>query len=419
MDISSKDLTIIGAGNGLDPESNTVITRTGDCFQIASGGKSSASRVSNFRFIDCMIFLRGLNPSKAFRIDHNYFESTSNRHVVVSGYNYPLPPAGLFDHNTLERVRFVIFGTSAMLTEGNWQHQIWASDPNFGGPQAVYIEDNTMVAGFGGTVDANYGGRYVYRFNTVTLNAAYANEFHGVQGHNRAGQRWEIYGNSITNIGAQTFTAAFLRGATGFYFNNTRSGLFTTGVVLKVERASETKDPFGQCNGTWLIDGNTPGFEGWPCRDQIGRSRDSNVYSGTGNWPSQASTPAYSWNNSHDGVQYGFSSYNGSAREQLLQNLENRDWYNYNDTFNGTTGVGVGILDSRPSTCTTGVAYWVTDQGEWNSKQPGADGQLYKCKATNTWTLYYRPYTYPHPLQTGPGINTYATPIAPKNILIR
>jgi hypothetical protein len=27
-------------------------------------------------------------------------------------------------------------------------------------------------------------------------------------------------------------------------------------------------------------------------------------------------------------------------------------------------------------------------------------GALYKCTATNTWTSYYTPYTYPHPLVT-------------------
>jgi hypothetical protein len=31
-------------------------------------------------------------------------------------------------------------------------------------------------------------------------------------------------------------------------------------------------------------------------------------------------------------------------------------------------------------------------------QQNGADGVLYKATATNTWTLYYEPYAYPHPL---------------------
>src|SRR3712207_5997854 len=76
--------------------------------------------------------------------------------------------------------------------------------------------------------------------------------------------------------------------------------------------------------------------------------------------------------------------------------------------FNGTSGTGWGTLENRPTTCTPGVAYFATDQGSWNTstsnpygvQQNGADGILYKCTAPDTWTVYYTPYTYPHPLQT-------------------
>lgn len=400
INISTKDLTIIGAGSGSDMGVNTVITMTsGNCFTIGAGnGTSSSSRVSQFRFVNCMIGLTGLNPGKPFRIDHNYFQSSVQRSMIVSGYNYPLPPQGLFDHNVHELTRFVIQGTMFMLGEANWQHRIWATDPDFGGPQAVYIEDCILTNGHPGTIDANYGGRYVYRFNTVTVNA-YALEFHGVQGNNRAGQRWEIYGNSLITTASSSWAVSFLRGATGFVFDNTRSGTWNNGVVLKVERSSEDKPVWGLCDGTKIIDGNTARFQGWPCRDQIGRSRDSVVYSGSGSWPPQALTPAYSWNNTQGGSQWGFSGYGGNVIESTLHSLENRDWFNYNADFNGTTGVGVGTLASRPASCTTGVAYWATDQGEWNSNQAGADGQLYTCTSMNTWSLSYTPYTYPHPLQ--------------------
>ena len=416
INISSKDLTIIGAGNRSDPASNTIITRTGDCFQIGNVGTSSASRLSNFRFIDCMIGLYGLNPDKAFRIDHNYFQSSVRREMFVTGYAYPLPPKGLFDHNVHELTRFVIYGTPALLTEGLWQHQIWATDPDFGGPQAVYIEDCTITNNSIGAIDSNYGGRFVYRFNTTTL-VGYALEFHGVQGNNRAGQRWEVYGNSFSATEPSTWTVGFLRGATGFLFNNTRpTGTWQSGIILKVERSSETKSPLGQCDGTWNIDGNTPGFEGWPCRDQIGRSRDSGVYGGSGPWPSQALTPAYAWNNRDKNGYWGFSNYGGNQREVTLHSLENRDWYNHNALFNGMTGVGLGPVSSRPSTCTSGVAYWATDEGEWNSRNIGADGQLYKCTSTNSWTLYYKPYPYPHPLQAGSSGGGQPSPLAPANL---
>jgi hypothetical protein len=72
---------------------------------------------------------------------------------------------------------------------------------------------------------------------------------------------------------------------------------------------------------------------------------------------------------------------------------------------NGSGGVGHGTLANRPTTCSTGpngapgAAYFATDQGSWNtSGNAFGQGQLYVCTATNTWTLYYTPYTYPHPL---------------------
>lgn len=46
-----------------------------------------------------------------------------------------------------------------------------------------------------------------------------------------------------------------------------------------------------------------------------------------------------------------------------------------------------------------GVGYWATDVGTWNSNGgPGEQGTLFLCSAANTWTAYYQPYFYPHPL---------------------
>ena len=81
-------------------------------------------------------------------------------------------------------------------------------------------------------------------------------------------------------------------------------------------------------------------------------------------------------------------------------------WYSVT-SFDGTTGIGCGTLASRPETCTAGVGYWATDQSctdmtdmvGINPETP-ISGTLYKCTATNTWTSYYTPYEYPHPLRT-------------------
>ena len=79
---------------------------------------------------------------------------------------------------------------------------------------------------------------------------------------------------------------------------------------------------------------------------------------------------------------------NGGNIDYTRQHIvSNRDFYDSVSYFNGTVGVGIGTLGSRPNTCRAGVAYWATDRA-----------RLYRCSATNTWALYYTAYTYPHPL---------------------
>lgn len=392
----TKDLSIIGAGIG----STNITCSSGECFTISNNdGGNSASRISGFTFNNGFIGLFLIGSTKVPRIDHNRFVFSSWNRWDIAGLT--AHPHVLIDNNEFVEASIGVFGTLSMLNENNNQHNIWFSDPQFGGTGAVYIESNTFYTSAFNITDANYAGRYVFRFNNIIASGtAYGNEFHGVQGLNRGGQRWEIYNNIFNNT---TWTTSFIRGGSGYYFNNTLAGT-NTPPILKVERSCETKDPFGQCDGTWNIDGNTGGQQGWPCRDQIGRSRDNSQSSGTtGPWQAQALTPAYSWNNIRSGAQYGFASYNGCTREGTLHNLENRDWYNYSSATGSpqTVGVRVGVIANRPATCTTGVGYWATDEGEWNSNNPGTDGRLYKCTATDTWTLLYTPYTYPHPLASG------------------
>jgi hypothetical protein len=93
--------------------------------------------------------------------------------------------------------------------------------------------------------------------------------------------------------------------------------------------------------------------------------------------------------------------------------------------FNGTTtctgsnscGGGWGTLANRPTTCTTGVGYLATDQGNWNTSGNGfGQGELFVCTATNTWSLHYTPYTYPHPLTQGQ--NSGLRPAAPVGLTV-
>jgi hypothetical protein len=158
---------------------------------------------------------------------------------------------------------------------------------------------------------------------------------------------------------------------------------------------------------------------GYPCMDGPGRGTGQmvsgefpnvlNSSTGTAAWPNQALDPAYIWDNN-----YGGSGYGDRALVCPVPGItDNVDFYQQFGTYaepgtwNGTKGVGQGLYSAIPSTCTAGpggntpgVGYWATDQNT-----------LYVCNPTNTWTAYYAPYTYPHPLtQTG------TVPVPPTNV---
>lgn len=169
---------------------------------------------------------------------------------------------------------------------------------------------------------------------------------------------------------------------------------WTSGDIYQILRAKACLDQPTRSGGT-LLSGSTP-----VPAVSIGQSLD----------------PTYEWGDTHTG-----SFNNAPAASQTARLIRNRDFYyeNANQSaqtsatypFDGSTTIGVGHGPSafQPTTCTTGVAYWATDQGNWNQSGSGGQGELFKCTSTNTWTLSYTPYTYPHPLTS----NTAVTSVNP------
>jgi hypothetical protein len=205
------------------------------------------------------------------------------------------------------------------------------------------------------------------------------------------------YGAYITGSGSNTITYSRYTTATP---PSDQLMHFTAGDGFTVHKliASIDQPGYGKCDDLIAVDSSS------------GLQYNS-TFGGVGTmiWPHQHREPLYSWLNTLNGsLIQGANAYYHSEFPAIQPN---REFYNEISPFDGSTGVGVGTLAQRPSTCTPGVAYWATDQGEWDSTHPGPDGQLYVCTAPNTWTLYYKPYVYPYPLVSG-------MPAAPANLRI-
>lgn len=449
----TKNLAIIGAGVG-------QTTVSGGFFFVQG---TTGARISGFTSTNLPANGLTLENSSGYRIDHWAPSEPSAGAATTCALSYSTSPsvinAGLFDHLTATYCQFETYGADQS-NPSDATNQIWANADPEGTVNAVFYEDSTFTypdpagTSYFNCFDALQGGSYVIRFATLD---GCRTEAHGIQqdtssGHPERGTRtWEIYYVVFQNTGSSVQYRPFLqRSGTGKVFHNTLSNDFLHNVFsIDTPRAVEdslewkqapnnndqvpvwqfcdgtTKSTYLEADGTTsvlmpinktiVIDG--AGTGGYPCRDGIGRVKDDSLWASTGQTttpPAQSTlAPLYAWKNVSGGSELNPSLNCETATDFLCTNtaanliVQNRDYYQFNASFTGTSGVGEGTLAARPATCTTGVGYWATDQGSWNAsasnaygvQASGADGVLYQCTSTNTWSAYYTPYTYPHPLQ--------------------
>lgn len=316
-----EDIILQGAGIG-----QTVITRAGEV------GYTHACnpRITGFTFTGNGMYW-SLEDPQSLRIDHCRLVNTSGDiQTLLDFMSQQNPnvthPRGLVDHCEVVNGRLLIRGTAYMRVEGSQQDQLWYEDFAYGSAGYVFFEDNEFWATFNcSCVDSDYGGRYVFRHNTI--HCAYL-EFHSVQGDNRAGRRWEIYSNTFVVDDAENFpdgvwVPMFIRGGTGVCFDNVFDS-YNNPPVFNNVRDTEDREDCGQCDGTSDWDQNTSGQAGYACRDQIGRGRDTTQWT-TGAAYTQVLEPAYWWDNV-DGSDAAVSPeiHNPSTPNHIV---ENRDYY--------------------------------------------------------------------------------------------
>lgn len=365
----SGGINLIGSGIG-----NTVIS--GTLIPLILYTPSAANAVNNypFRLSGFSFNLSGtgealilssnesLTLQTNIRIDHNYFYNST---TPAGGINN-LGLRGVIDHNTFDTFSSPIRSWGDMQSGQFW----WDNFPviNYGTAENMYIEDN-IFTNLGGYMlsDSDTGGRFVFRYNTISVNQGMYPllDIHG--GSAGSNPLWgafggEVYGNLI-NSGGYSGSLISQRGGKLLLFNNSAAG--------------------------WGI----------------------NVYDNNGCPPSdhyndQLINNSYYFNNRNNST--GAPSIASITADNCGYISQNVDFWQDASPFNGTVGVGCGTQANLPAACTTGVGYWATNQSCSNiSGQVGtspsspASGTLYVCTSTNTWSAYYTPYTYPHPLTNG------------------
>jgi hypothetical protein len=334
------------------------------------------SRVTNFTFtrpgalFSATVEVGGAIGNARFRIDHSNFTGGGTEVLVLDANG------GLIDHTTWTGMS-AANETIHLLGWGAGNSTGWTL-PHAPGSAAgaIIFEDNTFTTTSSQTnnawMESFYGAISVWRYNTFNY---FWIDFHG---NTDVGTRWwEVYKNTFN--GGSNATCCSV---------NARDG---SGVVYGNIRGSGTMGPFGYCEET----------SGYPGQYQIGRGINQILF------------PAYSFLN---GISDDVDGCAGLAVNGMV--AANRDIYlssGANCSAGGSCSSGVGSGTTLPTTCSTNTAFWKTDAGgDWDTLHGGAnDGALFKCTATNVWTLYWVPSTYPDPLQSGG-----APPAAPINLRV-
>ena len=451
--INTATIGIIGFNGST---SQTLLRVTGITFQFLNSTSSCSISFGGGQQLAA--------PTPFLRVDHTHWTTTLNGDCLAATYaaiygvidhNVITMPISTSSGQSV--INFWRVG-------GGWTGDGFASGAytynqptSFGSGSFLFFENNSLTGGY--LNDCNNGGREVFRYNTI--NHA-VQQGHEMEGDARGCRATEYYHNHVTcdaNNGGVTST----RVGTMLVWGNTTTGCSGQLIGLNLDRTdghivtTSNGADWGSCGTQGVAPvGPSPwdqnqGAPGYACADQPGRGQGDYIYGSSfgygepmrsnvtlkicpttsftlngpvtcpsgytigntslngGSWPRNALDPVYEWMDSAQG-QVGGDCYNCQAnRDYYQESVGQTAQTSPTSPFNGAGGDGHGTLANRPTTCTAGssanatvyntngvpgVGYWATDAN-------GGSGEFYVCTATNTWTAYYTPYTYPHPFTGG------------------
>lgn len=408
-----KGINLKGAGSA-----STVITLSGSAPYGAIAYEPDSASIANntpFEFAgfaidgenqyygEGMLDVRngGLTAITQIKINNNTFKNNTSQVIVING-----PVYGVAYSNTF------IDCESVIKVEGHNDRSWNLGHREYGTVNSFYFEDNTAnctTAKSCGAFTAGQGGGIVYRYNTmdmghVLLDGNQWSDLHGLQSMTDIGGGtqcgYEPYNVPNSCLPEVKSCTEWSQVKSEWYGNN----------AVNFYNPYSTPQEWMRHRGSWLLMfyNNIEGTGHMPLPDIYQYSCDSCASSGS---YSQHVQNTYVWSNIGQGegnrpisvLQDNCGSY---AQGTPYKMRENVDFWNYNASFNGTFGIGCGPLANLPATCSTGVAYWATNQSCTDmTGMVGANplnpisGTLYKCTSTNKWEPYYTPYTYPHPLR--------------------
>lgn len=408
-----------------------------------SGAKTNLMRISGFNFTTAgnnKIWIYCTVNINQLRLDHLDFGSIGAGNTAIfigeAGGGPPFADRGdvygVADHINCHSTsaNYVCF----FMTSGG---DTWTTG-NAGSANAFFFEDSicnfTVRTDFTKSCVDNWRAHaLVLRFNTVTGSNLRAHSY-----CHYGPEVMEVYGNSINTASVDSPGSwdVHLQGSGEQYvWGNLVTpddpGGSLRPMATQSYRSDSSSLPQGDCSV--IADGTQTGV-GSPSDPNDGNRTPLASYYGYPYWHQPGRDgegtlkPMYSYLNrtrgtgAVDHLQVDSGDFTGLSGDCANNNTDrvnchiqlNRDLYREDAAFNGTSGVGVGTLASRPATCTAtpeasdagsgGVGYWATDQGSWKQTTPTegqdvSEGVLYRCSSTNTWTVAYTPYTYPHPLQ--------------------